>query len=442
MVVAPTIVENTRVKFQRMKIAVFVNSLGLGGTEKAACYWARGLTARGHEILVFSLADGPRRAELEAAAVPMKIMGGTASEIATALGEFSPQIIHAHAPGHVHGGDALGAALALLPRKIPVVQTNIFGRLENPREDAWTDFRLFISWTSCVQAARRSFRKLDEDFFRRASVAVYPLDPIEPCPPAESLAFRRQLGVRDDEVLFGRFSRPEPNKWTNLALDSFKGVLRKNNNIKLLLREPPPAVADQLRASPEADRFIILPATADAEELRRTMSALDVVLHTSSIGESFGYGIAEPMNLGKPVITHSVPWGDQAQIELVREGECGNVASTVNAMAGKILTLANNPDLRAKLGAGAKRHIRQLADPKTSIDRLEAVLCAAMAKPDNPFAGEDLQKARAVMEYLDEHQFGHSLLEQLALRPFYSKVRFHEFRKTFKMTGKRLPCSA
>src|SRR6185436_19341522 len=86
-------------------------------------------------------------------------------------------IIHAHAPGHPYIGDVLGEALSLLPTKIPVVQTNIFGRLENPKEDGWTDYRLFISWTSCVQAARRSFRRMDRSFFRRRSVAVYPVDP-------------------------------------------------------------------------------------------------------------------------------------------------------------------------------------------------------------------------------------------------------------------------
>ena len=138
-----------------------------------------------------SLADGPRRIELESAGLPLKILRENAGEIAAELQQISPEVINAHAPGHRHAGDILGDALALLPDKIPVVQTNIFGRLGNPREESWTDFRLFISWTSCVQAARRSFRKLDEDFFRRASVAVYPIDPIEPCPQVETTAFRQ-----------------------------------------------------------------------------------------------------------------------------------------------------------------------------------------------------------------------------------------------------------
>jgi glycosyltransferase involved in cell wall biosynthesis len=409
-----------------MKLVVFPNNLGYGGTEKAACRWAWGLKKRGHDVTVLSLADGPRRTDLEQHGVPLKILRPDAAEIAGALREISPEVIHAHVENF------LRLSLELLPRKIPVVQTNVFGRLENQKEDAWTDFHLFVSWTSCVQAARRSFRRLDGEFFRRHSVAVYPLDPVELPPDTEVSAFRKQLGVADNEILLGRLSRPEPNKWTNLALDSFRLALRRNQKIKLLLREPPPAVAERLRVSPDADRFVILPVTSDTEELRLTLSAFDVVLHTSSIGESFGYGIAEPMNLGKPVITHSVPWQDQAQIELVRHGECGFVASTAATMADAILTLANNPALRERMGEKAREHIRTLADPETSIARLEAVLRAAVEKRDNLFAAEDLERARHTAAYLDAQQFGHSLLEQLALRPFYYRVRFHQFRRKIK----------
>jgi len=414
-----------------MKLVVFLNNLGYGGTGKAACRWAWGLKERGHQITVLTLMDGPRRAELEQHHVPVQVASTSAKAIADVLLGISPDAIHAHVPGHAHEGDVLGTALALLPQKIPVVQTNIFGKFHNPAEDAWTDFRLFVSWTSCVQAARRSFRKLDGNFFRRASVAVNPLDPVGPSSVAEVAAFRKQLGVADDEVLFGRLSRPEPNKWTNLALVAFRRALRRNWKLKLLLREPPPLVAAELLASPDADRFVILPATADAGELRLTMSVLDIVLHTSSIGESFGYGIAEPMNLGKPVITHSVPWLDQAQIELVRYGECGFVASTPRTMAGAILQLAGDASLRERMGAQAREHIHNLADPEISLDRLEAILRAATEKGDNPFAAEDLDRARTTAAYLEAHQFGHSLLEQIALCPLYYRVRFHEFRKKY-----------
>ena len=415
-----------------MKLVVFFNGLGIGGTEKAACHWARGLQARGHQVTVLALADGPRRTELESHGVPVKILPVGAAEIAGELIELAPDAIHAHVPGFSHPGDVLGEALKRLPSKIPVVQTNVFGRLDNPREDAWTDLRLFVSWTSCVQAARRSFQKLDENFFHHTSVAVNPLE-ADDGPPAERVAdFRRGHGILPEEVVFGHLGRPDPIRWDRMPIDAFRRALRLNGRIKLLLREPPPALAAELRSGPDADRFLILPTTSDPEELRLTTAAMDGVLHYSKVGESFGYGIAEPMNLGKPAIVNSTPWQAQAQIELARHGECGFTASTPATMAEAIVKLASDPSLRQRLGRQAQHHIRTLADPQTSLLRLETMLRAAVEKRPNPRATDDLIKARDTARYLDAHQFGHSWGEQLTLRPFYYRVHFHEFRKSFK----------
>jgi glycosyltransferase involved in cell wall biosynthesis len=370
--------------------------------------------------------------------ITVRTVPADAAAIAAAIRELTPDVLHAHAPGHPHQGDILGEALSQLP-KIPLVQTNIFGKLDNPKENAWTDWWLFISWTSCVQAAQRAFLPLDKKFFTRASVAVYPLDPVEPPPETEIAAFRKSLGVGKDEVLFGRLSRPDPNKWTNLSLDGFRLALKRNRSIKFLLREPPPAIAAELRASPDRDHFLILPATSDAEELTRTMASLDAVLHTSSIGESFGYGIAEPMNLGKPVITHSTPWLDQAQLELVRHGECGFVASTPHTVAKSILLLAADSALRARMGAVAREHIRKLADPETSLTRLEGALLAAKEGRTNPMLADDLKKARIVAAELSASQFGYSLGEQLALRPYYYRVRFHQWRRHLRVCPPSAP---
>lgn len=414
-----------------MRVTLFLNGLGIGGTEKAACRWARGLAERGHAIHVIALKAGPRRAELTAIGLNVDVTGTCAKSIEQKLREFAPDVIHAHAPGHPHEGDILGAALASLP-KIPVVQTNIFGHLDNPKENAWTDFRLFISWTSCVQAARRYFKKLDEEFFRGASVAVYPLDPDDGPSTTEAEDFRWRHGIKPDEILFGRLSRPEPNKWSNLAIDAFRIAARQNSTLRLLLREPPASVARSLASAPDRERFVILPTTSDPLALSRTIASLDVVLHISSVGESFGYGIAEPMNYGKPVIANSTPWQDQAQIELVRHGECGFIASTPHTISETMLKLADDVDLRTKLGHNAQSHIRKLADPAESTDRLEDALRAACNGTENRHASEDLAKAKAAADYLDEHQFGHDWREQVTLRPPYYWSRFHQWRHSWK----------
>jgi glycosyltransferase involved in cell wall biosynthesis len=417
-----------------VKITVFLNQLGLGGTEKAAARWAQALRERGHELRILSLQEGARRREFEDHGMEVRTVSADAESIRDQLRSHQADVIHTHAPGHPHPGDILGEALVSLPKKIPVLQTNIFGQSLNPKEDAWTDFRLYISWTSCVQAARRSFHRLDAQFFKNRSVAVYPLETAKSPPQSEIQAFRSKHGVGSDEVLLGRLSRPEPNKWTDLPIQSFRIAARANQRLKLLLREPPAAVAQALRQSADRDRFIILSATTDPLELALTMSSLDVVLHTSSIGESFGYGIAEPMNYGKPVIANSTPWLDQAQIELVRHGECGFIASTAQAMAQRVLQLANDAHFRSTLGSNAQKHIRQLADPVESTNRLEAALGAVAAGLENPRATEDLIRAQQAADYLDSQQFGHSFTEQIALRPLHYRVRFHEWRRTLRRT--------
>lgn len=413
-----------------MRIGVFLNQLGLGGTEKAAAHWARGLAERGHTIDVLTLSDGPRRAELEKNSIKVHIVAPEAKAIHRKLEKLRPEVIHAHAPGHPHQGDMLGEALALMP-KIPVVQTNIFGQLDNPKENSWTDFRLFISWTSCVQAARRSFCSLNETFFQRASVAVYPLDADDGPSALEIENFRSDLGVQSNEILFGRLSRPEPNKWTDLAIQAFRIAARKDPRLKLLLREPPPTVRHGLQNAADRERFVILRATSDLTELARTMASLDAVLHTSVVGESFGYGIAEPMNYGKPIIANSTPWQDQAQIELVRHGECGFIASTPHTIADAIMRFANDAELRTRFGRNAQAHIRKLTDPEESTSRLEGVLEAVVAGRENPRVSEDLAKGQIAADYLDEQQFGHSLHEQVALRPLYYRVRLHQWRRRY-----------
>ncbi len=414
-----------------MKILVFLNELGLGGTEKAAARWAQGLAERGHALHVLTLMDGPRRADFERHGIEVRIVSPGAEVIRDQVRSLRPDVIHVHAPGHPHVGDVLGQALESLP-KIPVLQTNVFGQLLNPKEDAWTDFRLFVSWTSCVQAARRNFRRLDTEFFRLNSVAVCPLDPEEAPSKAETEMFRARHGVRRDEVLFGRLSRPEPNKWTDLPLQAFRRAFLRNSAMKLLLREPPLPVRQEIERSDDRDRFVILPVTSDLQELKLTIASLDVVLHTSSIGESFGYGIAEPMNFGKPVIANSTPWGDQAQLELVRDEECGLIASTPVTLAEAICRLAADEELRKSFGTRGREHIRKLSDPKASLDRLEETTAATAEKKPNPRIEEDLSNARAAAANLDEQQFGHTLGEQLILRSHYYRARFYQARRRWK----------
>jgi hypothetical protein len=153
------------------------------------------------------------------------------------------------------------------------------------------------------------------------------------------------------------------------------------------------------------------------------------------MGESFGYGIAEPMNLGKPVVTNSTPCLDQAQIELVRHGETGFVIGTSWTLSDAILTLAGKPEVRDSLGRSARRHIRELAEPEKSLDRIEMALNCSINGTDNPNAESDFLCALEASTYLDFNQYGHSLSDQLMLRAVTLEMKFRRSKLLRRFAG-------
>jgi hypothetical protein len=410
-----------------LKIAVFIGHLGLGGTEKAAVLWVKYLAkmAGVEEIKIASLEDGPRRKGLQELGFDVRTGNSRVLQDTIAWAD----VVHSHFLDVPATSSFLTNAIQKTGRKIPVVETNVFGRFSLlPSEQTEVSHRLFISWVSCVQAARRSGLSLDSSFFRRQSVAVYPVEPRSENElislKQNAQAWRNAVGLKPDHILFGRFSRPEPNKWEPMILKAFFRAHCKNQSIRLLLREPPPAIAADLTRQKLAAGFgaaasqnpvLLLPATVDSGELAVSQSACDVILHTSSIGESFGYGIAEPMALGKPVITHSVPWHDQAQLELVQPGKSGLVASVHSALTRAIIHLADDSALRESLGQAAKNHVLELSNPRISAHKIMTALRCALENRDNPDQLTDAERALKTARYLDLTQWGTPLRERLYL---------------------------
>ena len=152
-----------------MKVAVFLHGLGLGGTEKAAALWAKQLadTPLVTGLRIASLEDGPRRMELEKKGLHVQVADRDALQKTIAWAD----VIHSHFLDVPAASTFLTDAIQRAGRKIPVVETNVFGRFSSlPSEQAEVSHRLFVSWISCVQAARRSGLPLDAAFFRRQEI--------------------------------------------------------------------------------------------------------------------------------------------------------------------------------------------------------------------------------------------------------------------------------
>lgn len=353
------------------------SSLGMGGTEKAAVLYAGELIRRGYQVLYVSDAPGPRLEQCHQSKVPVRIAADPLPGLEAIINDFQPDIIHQHVPGYAMGGElykVLSKSNTGNKRVPPVIETNVFGRLDDPESRPWVKARMFVSATSATQAYRRARLPLDAASVRNAAVLGNPLDEMAPTAPSQQQALRESLGVRAGECLVLRVGRNSPGKWTNWECEAFAKAHRQDARLRLLLMEPPNELWQRVEENHYGPGVILQHQTTDFEWLRLLYQSADLMLHASAFGESFGYTIAEAMQANMPVIVRTTPFGDNAQVELVENGVTGWVCGSIGEMARRLVDLAKNKSARTAMGMAGNERITRMTNLESNTEILEAVI--------------------------------------------------------------------
>ena len=348
---------NGRVNGERLRVLHVVKTLGLGGTEKVmqllAAHLANQMGGERFEAAVHSPENGPRAAQLREAGLATYV----GPPLERALGAFLPDIVHLHRAGWPEPEllRPLRDYLAARPATV-VVETNVFGRHDPSPSGRVIDCHLFVS-DFCARRFERLtgiparwpdygvlYNPVDTDFFARAL----------PAGPASNVsAFAAPV--------VGRISRPDPGKWSRLALDF----------LPLLARSAPEFRYRVIGGIPEAEAFVrqhglearveFLPPVSTDEELAAFYGGLAVLAHANDTGESFGLVIAEAMACGLPVVTHPAQGDrDNAQLELVDHGVTGLVAETAEQYAQAVGWLLSHPEQARAMGLAGRDKAQRL----------------------------------------------------------------------------------
>lgn len=357
---------------EKIRICVLAEA-GLGGTGKAATIYAAELATRGYDV-DFIAAKGPRTAFLTSRGVRSLEPGNSETDLYNYICRERPHMIHRHAPGYPTDNRLYRVLRRIRFGERPkMIETNVFGRLEDPEGDDLVDFRMFVSMASATQCFRRARIKDPVPALDRHTVLYNPILPTRRIGPTARREFRERLGVTDGDVLAVRVGRPG-HKWTSWECKAYAIAKRTLPQLRLFLMEPPPWLARKIEKGSFGSGIITHKETSEFDWLDELYAAADVMIHASDWGESFGYTIAEAMAAGLPVITRSTPWCDNAQVELVKNRETGFVCWSVPEMARRLVDLALTETTREQMRTAARRRILALADVQSEIEILEEVI--------------------------------------------------------------------
>lgn len=358
-----------------IRVLHIAGGLGLGGTEKTLQLFATHLDRTRFTPLVYAFEDGPRREQLAAAGVEVHVGG----DLLTLLQRLTPDIVHLHRPGWPEPKLLRALSLARVPA---VVETNVFGRFDpSPRAEI-IDRHLFVS-RFCL-ARYGAMNKVDVSGPRHR-VLYNPVD--------TDFFSGRTCGPGPDAPTVGRLSRPDPGKWSPLALTMLPPLAALVPDVRYRVIGGTDEARAWVRERGLEPHVQFCEAVHTDEGLARFFDSISVLAHANDTGESFGLVIAEAMAAGLPVVTHPSPAPrDNAQLELVDHGVTGLVAETAEDYAAAVAWLLTHPDRARAMGQAGQDKARRLYRAQTVTRQLESIY-GELIPPSQPRAGHPHERA-------------------------------------------------
>ena len=270
------------------------------------------------------------------------------------LAEFAPQVMHVSSPDLV-GHRAVSWARA---RRIPIL-ASVHTRFETyPRyyNMAWAEpllealLRRFYRRCDALVAPSESMAQVLRDQRMNYDISIWSrgVDREVFSPAQRDLAWRRGLGIADNEVVVGFLGRLVMEKGLDVVADSIDELARRRIPHRVLVIGEGPA-RDWFEARLPHAVFTGFQGGAD---LGRAVAAMDV-LFNPSVTETFGNVTLEAMACGVPVVAAAAT-GSQS---LVDDRVSGRLIApgAVHAFAEALRCYIEDPALRARHGAAGDR---------------------------------------------------------------------------------------
>lgn len=184
-------------------------------------------------------------------------------------------------------------------------------------------------------------------------------------PPAQRLAFRRSLGINDDEYLIGLCSVLRPEKAHGDLLAAVAHLRARGIPAKALLIGDGPERPLIERTAAQLGLSSHVQITGFKQDVRPFITSCDVMTLVSH-DETFSVAALESMALGKPLVMSDLGGAR----EQVTPGEHGFLFAPgdIDALTVQLTRLTSQP-LRTRLGEAAARRAAERFSVQTMTDR-------------------------------------------------------------------------
>jgi glycosyltransferase involved in cell wall biosynthesis len=368
-----------------IRIVHLIDSLGTGGAERLLVTSLRHLDPTrfvSHVVILgppFNL-----RPAIESLGVSVESLdtpsprswGRGLVRLISALRRWRPDVLHTH----LRFSNVLGRLAALVVRT-PVVLTSLHhldltywpptGPLGRAfaKLDCWSANVVNTGFIAVSSAVRDDYQK----HFGLRDVEVihnYVESEMFGVRGAGRADARRRLGASERDVVILNVARLAPEKGQRYLVDALATVRQKVPEARVVFVGGGPDRAPLQRQSEMLGVAAAVRFAGAVADVRPFLAAADIFVFPS-LAEGFGIALAEAMAAGVPVVTTAV----DGLAELVEDEVDGLVVPPrdASALADALLRLIDDPELRSRLAARARRTVAERFTPEIAIPRLQGI---------------------------------------------------------------------
>jgi glycosyltransferase involved in cell wall biosynthesis len=191
-------------------------------------------------------------------------------------------------------------------------------------------------------------------------------------------AARAALGLTPEHFVIGMSAAFRPEKDHALLLQAFREFHRRHPSTRLVLIGAGPLLEHYRKEVSQSDLAGLVMFTGPVDDVRPSMHALDIACLVPSMNEGFSNSVIEKMAVGLPIVVTRI--GGNA--EAVEDGVSGFVIPPrdLTALLNVTAKLHDDPELRSRIGAAARRRAEDLFSLSQMIRRHESLYRSLVPK--------------------------------------------------------------